>query len=498
MKTIYSKKTDSVILVGKLAPDKMKLFVDVEPVQAGSLTKEGLMQLIHEFSKTADLHEGVIDDILKTLHRGEKVEERRIAKGIPPETGADGKVLLLVKKFTATGNVKVDEKGFADYRELHLFDNIQVGQVVARVYGPKPGKDGCDALGALVKATPGKPAKVTLDKSLVLAPVPGEDYQNVVAQVEGYLEEDSGKLAIRPELVIKGDLDLHTGNINFIGSVKIMGSVMPGMQVQAKKGIEVMGDVRSATFQSTEGDIKIRGYYFGGPNAKVLGGKSFVAGLVQEVNVEVQGEIRIEKEALDSLLRTQTGLFMSKGRFIGGRAFVVCGAEALEWGNEAGKHTEISLCSDVEVRSDFAKVLRLLGDHERAIELLKVHLGPFAVNPARLQRLNAAHREKMENLLRKLKEVELGRAKLLAQKKEMLEQARSNHVPRVNVLGVLHPGVVIRAGKAAREYKDELKGPKSIDFKLEGETFEEGELKGVECNFDGEQQAKKEEDGKRK
>ncbi|MBN8548907.1 MAG: DUF342 domain-containing protein [Deltaproteobacteria bacterium] len=487
MKTVFTKKNELFSLTAKLADDKMKLFIDVEASAEHSckeLTKEQLLAVIQEFSGKAEIHEAVVDDIVKVLRRGEKVLERRIAKGSPPEQGADGKLLLLVKKMTEKGSVKVDSKGFADFRELHLFDNIQTGQAVARIYAPKPGTAGIDALGNPIKATPGKPAKVSVEKSIALAAVPGEDFQIATAQIDGYLEEASGKLAIRPELLIKGDLDLHVGNINFIGAVKVAGDVTAGLSVQARKGIEVMGNVHSAILTSAEGDIKIRGYFFGGEKSKVVGGKNFQATLVQEVNVEVQGEIKIEKEALDSVLRTQTTMLMGRARVIGGRCYVVCGAEALQWGNDAGKRTEIFLGSDVEVRGDFAKLMQQVADHQKAIDLIKIHLGPYALNPARMQVLHAPHREKMEKMYAKLKEVEGGKIKLLAKKKELLEQAKISHVPRVNVLGVLYPGTVLRDGDKMFEAVEEMKGPISIDFNIEAQAFEAGDLKPIECAFE--------------
>src|SRR5690606_38702757 len=126
---------------------------------------------------------------------------------------------------------------------------------------------------------------------------------------------------------------------------KVLGNVTPGMTEQARRGIEIGGDARSASFICPDGDIRIRGFYFGGERARITGGKSFQASIVQEATVEVQGDIRIDKEAVDSTLRTQSALMMSAGRCVGGRSFVVCGDEALSWGNEAGKRTEISLCS---------------------------------------------------------------------------------------------------------------------------------------------------------
>ena len=53
--------------------------------------------------------------------------------------------------------------------------------------------------------------------------------------------EDSGKISIKPELTISGDLDFRYGNIDFIGKVIVSGDVLQGLNIKAGKGIEVRG-----------------------------------------------------------------------------------------------------------------------------------------------------------------------------------------------------------------------------------------------------------------
>ena len=44
-----------------------------------------------------------------------------------------------------------------------------------------------------------------------------------------------------PVYVVPGDVDFSTGNIDFIGSVKVMGSVRNGFSVKAEGNVEIMG-----------------------------------------------------------------------------------------------------------------------------------------------------------------------------------------------------------------------------------------------------------------
>ena len=207
----------------------------------------------------------VAGDGLHHINQGEKVEERRIAKGIPPEDGTDGKPLYLVKKLTKQGEVKIDDRGFADYANLHLFDNVLKGQQVARIYPPKNGKDGKDALGVTVPSKPGKEFKYTNDKTLVLQDVNNKEhtFKVLVAETDGYLSDESGNFSIQEELFIKDNVDFKFGSIEFVGKVRVTGDVMQGFSISAKKGIEITGSVRGGSLIYNEGDIMVKGIVFG-------------------------------------------------------------------------------------------------------------------------------------------------------------------------------------------------------------------------------------------
>lgn len=527
MKAIFSKTTESFLLVAKLSEDKMKLFLDVEPVtvqetkpaeggekappEADSAGEEGsppeaaskptpappqpappkavsrddLLTVLKEFANLDLVNLGVIDDIAACLSRGERVQERRVAKGEEPQPGGDGKILYLVKRFSGEVEVQVDEKGVADLRVLHLFDNITQGTTVARIYPPKNGIDGKDALGKVIPAKAGKPVKIGLDRTLSIkeSPDKNENYQIVVAETDGYLSEEGGRLSIKPELVVAGNLDFHMGTIDFIGAVRVKGDVMPGFSVRAKRGIFIAGSSREASLICPEGDIVVKGYVYGGETAKVVCGRSFQCAVAQELEAEVVGNICIEKEALDCKLRTQSAVSMSKGALMGGQTFAVCGVEARVLGNDSGQETRIRLCNDVEMSVEYGLLSAQIENHERALKMLDLHLGPYALNPARIEMLSGPYRAKMEKLLNKKKEVILSHQRLLRKKEEMVQGARSNPVMRVNFLEKFYEGVVVEAQGECFSTKEPLDGPASLDFVPSEKKFVLGELKGLECSI---------------
>lgn len=463
----------------------MKLFVDIEPSGKHIFQKEEILNIIKEFAPLADLHLGVIDDVVKHLSQGEKIVERRIAKGTPAVEGSDGKPLFLVKKLSAQGQVKIDHRGYANYADLHLFDNVQKGQQVARIYPPKNGTDGKDALGNSIASKLGKPFKFTVDKTLQIQEIKNKEhtFQLLIAENEGYLADEGGKYSIKEELFIKDNIDFKCGSIEFIGKVKINGDVMQGFNITAKKGIEINGSVRGGSLTSLEGDIVVKGFVFGGSDSQIICGRSFIANVVQEVNAEIVGDIIIHKEAIDSNLRSEAAIFVPNGQLVGGQTLAVCGVEAKFISNEAGKETKIFICSDVETHTDYARLLASIESHEKAKKLLLAHLGPLAHNPVKLRLLKPPHDEHMKKLYTKLQEVDQSRIRLLAKKKTLLESAKKNEITRINYLDKCYAGTVIKSGDDEYTIKDSLDGPGSIEYFVEAHKFEVGELKGLECTY---------------
>lgn len=496
-KPIFSKTTEKFTIIASVSSDKMKLFIEAHPNGMNPVTRDEILSVLQEGVDTRQVNLGVIDDVARLLSQGEKVEDRRIHKGTPAEPGADGKLLILVKQYTGQRESKTEEKGLSNFSELHLFDNVEKGQIVARVYPPKAGTDGVDALGTVLVSKPGKPIKPSIDKTLSIEKSDHE-YEVIKAQVDGYLVEDSGKLRVSSELVVKGNVDFHFGHIDFIGKVVVRGDVMAGFNIKARDGIEIHGSVNGSTLISTAGDIVVKGFIYGGRDARVISARNFTATVAQEINAEIHGSIVIHKEALDCMLRTETSLEMKNGKLIGGEVLSACGVEAKQIGIETGKTTKITLCSDVETRADYGKLLVSIESHEKAMKLLELHLGPLAANPARIQLLREPHRQKMVELMRKFKDIQDSRTKLLLKKKEMLESGHPAEKLRVNYLERMCEGVEVRAGDELFSVKEEIKGPGSLDYLPQEKRFQLGELKALECAIPDADSNKGSPDGKSK
>ncbi len=490
LKVILEKKTETLLLQALAPSDRLKLFLKLNapdnapPPKSSPLTLQVILQMLQGVVHPTMLDQTVLEDVVKQFNQKGIVEARRIAKGKAAVQGTNGKLLLLVKKYSPGNQVEVaEEAGKVDLKNLHRFDNILKEQIVGRVYHPKDGEAGVDVSGKVLPAKPGNPAKITLDPSIIQKKEPAEpSYDLLVAGEDGYLTEENGALLIKQELSIKGDIDYSHGNLDFVGKIIVKGDVHPGFMVRAKRGLEVGGNVKAATLVVPFGSILIKGFLHGGDKSSVVCGENFQAKGVHEADLEVRGEILIDKEALNSRIRAQSVLRAPKAQLFGGETDFVCGVDVKLLGNESEVSTVLRFASDIEATTAYSDLQTRIKDHEKGLELIKLHLGPLAENPARLKALSSSHRQKMELLLKKLQSVNSSYQKLLDQKKEMLSQAKVSAQSVINVAANLFPGVKLKAGDKEFAVKELKKGPLGIGFNTEKGEFEIGAAREIVCD----------------
>ncbi|MCB0335260.1 MAG: DUF342 domain-containing protein [Bdellovibrionales bacterium] len=426
------------------------------------------------------LHLNVIRDVATELSQGKAIKERRIGKGREPVKGKNGKLLLLVKSFTGEAAFEVSEQDTVDYRQLHLFDNVIPGQIVGRLYPPGEGEDGVDALGAVIKAERGDETFVDLTEALTLKQETGRSYQSIFSNKFGFLLELGAKLDISEEFLVRGDLDLHYGHIDFVGTVVVNGNVLPGFSIKSRSGIVVRGDVEQASLFCTEGNIEISGYAHGGQGSRLVSGGSVTLKIANDLFVEAREDIIVTKEAVDCCLRAYRSILLSHASLIGGQSYFTAACEIKTAGSDLGTKTELFLCNDVEVRSDYTALTTSIQEHEQVCELIDLHLGPYATSPDRVQLLNDKLRKKMEQLLKKKANVLSSLETLNKRQTELLSKATLLAPIRVNFVSYCNDGVTLYSGEEQFRIVEGEAGPFTIDFDRDSRSFVRSEYKPLE------------------
>lgn len=213
----------------------------------------------------------------------------RVATGMPPTPGADAAITYYFRNAAKDGGTPVEQAdGSVDHRELGLIENVTKGQVLAIKGAPTPGVPGKNVLGEEVAPKAGKDATLRSGQNTVLS----EDGSSITSLIDGQPKIDGPRISVQPIVVISGDVDYATGNINFSGSVKVGGNVLPGFTVKASQDVEISGYVEGATIEA--------------------GGKVIIKGGVrQHAVITAHGDVTVRYVDSESSITTRANLFVT-------------------------------------------------------------------------------------------------------------------------------------------------------------------------------------------
>jgi uncharacterized protein (DUF342 family) len=446
-----------------ISDDKLKLFAKVIPQPKYHDASEAVfLEELLKVTKEERIELDVVQDIIRQLHQEKGCEGRRVAKGEPAIQGRDGKIVWLVRRFRQGASVD-SSRELADFYNLGLFENVEAGRDVGRVYKATEGRPGIDVMGMPIPSKAGKPVTEKFDKSLAFKPdEEREDYQTLIAAVSGYAHEESGKVTIRNLLIIPGNLDYEMGHIDFIGNVRVGGDVQKGFHIKARGDIEIVGSVLGENQLTSEGSITIRGFHQGGEGSMLSARNNYTVGIVQNITSDVGGNITILKEARDCAFRASAAVIAPQATIVGGTIWCVKGFEGKILGNSAGVRTTVELRNELEVTPEYRRVEESIKKHEVAIAALELHIGPYLQNRKRVPLLAAKFKQKITELLYKYDGVQASLAKLQESLKQMREAKPMEESSRINILGKVYSGVVLNTIDAKYDFTEDKQGPLSF------------------------------------
>ncbi len=478
MRVVHTVQDNTCILELLISDDSMKLFARVQPQSEHILANtQGFIDKVLAVTAQERLDILVIKDIVKQLRAGKGCEERRVAVGQGPQSGKDGKIVWLVRRFNPGKKEIADgwkDRELVDFFTLGLFENVQAQREIARVYKPTLGTDGRDILGKHITATPGKPVDLKLDKSVIVKPGnEGDGYDTLIAGIDGYVHEEGGLIAVRNVLTIPGNLDYGMGHIDFIGSVKVMGNVNKGFHIKARGDIEIGGSLLGDNVIKSEGSVTVKGFHHGGRESSIFAKGNYSVSVAYDVISEIQGNIRVGREARDSILRSLSTIFADKASIVGGELWCSKGAELGSVGNEAGARTVVELRNELEVTEEYRVLSESIRKHDIAATALQLHIGPYLKGRGRIQLLNEPFKSKMLLLIKKYDEVHSVLVQLRVKEQEMRTAKQLADDARINIVKTAHAGVELRAGEEHKlRFIDAVQGPAAWRFNRESSEWE--------------------------
>ena len=209
-------------------------------------TKQEIIDILKEKKIVFGLMEDALDEACSSTI----IDGLVVARGVPAVDDVEDEIKIL---FESTKRI-VDENSRekVDYRNLYSMANVASGNILGELILGKIGNEGKDIHGNVI------PKKLKKNLQLKVANGCKIEGNKVIATIEGQPTFKSGTFYVHQVFQAPSDVDLKSGNINFIGDVKVAKNVLEGMKVEAGNSVTVGGNVEAAVIIA-QGEVRVSG-----------------------------------------------------------------------------------------------------------------------------------------------------------------------------------------------------------------------------------------------
>lgn len=296
----------------KIDKNWMASYLTLQPAYGGrEITLEDIKEKIERLGIVFGIHYGTIQSLLTEKTYGIPV---LFAKGKEPIHGKDAQIdYQFPLEFKISPKELENDK--VDFKELQMIFAVSKDDVLARKIPSTPGEAGCNIGGKTIPAKPGKDLSLTAGRNAIIS----NDGLSIASAIDGQPILKGKAVFVEPVLLIQGNVDYSIGNINFKGSVKILGHVLSGFSVKATEDIEINGVVEDS-FIDAGRDLSVKSGILGGGEGTIKAGRDIHMSFVENSNIETGRTIMVG-DALNSEMSAGDSIdaILGKGRIIGGK-----------------------------------------------------------------------------------------------------------------------------------------------------------------------------------
>ncbi len=444
-------KKDGVAII-EISEDEMEAVCTLYPPLGDGkpVTREQLQKILESKNVIYGIDEEKINEIIRS---GKAVRSCIIAQGLPMQRGKDASIEYNSSITEDNLKPKVLDNGRVDYYDLGLIHNVDKGEVIARKIPAVAGSNGVTVTGKLIKPPPPKDIPLPRGKNTVVS----DDGLTLMANISGHVEIRSGRICVFPVYVVPGDVDFSTGNIDFIGSVQVLGSVRNGFSVNAAGNVEIMGRLEGG-FINTGGNIVVKEGIVGQGRGNIKAVGSVYARFLENAYVEAGKDVLIGDSIVHSTVRAGGRIIVNgkKGKIVGGLCFAGLEIEA----KVVGSMMEVATELEIGISSQDLNKLQFLSKKENEIreQLQKINsnfrsLYNVKGSDQRIILQGIDYDEQITTREHLLHQLEV----LQEQKQKILAKLRLPDRGKVKIKDCVFPGVTIKFGTICYTVRDETR-----------------------------------------
>ncbi|UBM11900.1 DUF342 domain-containing protein [Cupriavidus metallidurans] len=441
----------------EITADKLRLLLTlVSPEGGRPITAEEVAAAAASMGVVALLDSAAIGVALEAG----SCEGREIAHGVAPLQGETARFESLVQPRRPVLAENEDER--VDLRDLGSLLLVNPGTALMRRTPARSGKDGMDVLGKPIPADPVVDTPYASDLTGVATDP--NDPLLLIAVIAGSPRVLPHGVIVSPVVDVDA-VDLHSGNVNFDGSLRVSGDIRTGMSVRVTGDVVVQGTIEAASVQAG-GDVIVKGGIIGKAETASGGAPSEIASVrskgsvharfIQNAIVEAVAEVIVESGIRQSDVsageRVVVGVPAAPGSISGGRTRAMQSVSTGTLGAPAGTATTVQVG------------LNPLADEQKAE--LEVRRGKIVEEQCKLQQLVAffaKHPERATGDIREKARATMYRInrdlfELDAEIAHLAEQMKPSEQAEIAVGRHIHGGVTLQVGHKVLKVMEDKPG----------------------------------------
>ncbi|MDD2585231.1 MAG: FapA family protein [Syntrophomonadaceae bacterium] len=436
-----------------ISKDRLKAYIEVI---APSGTGRGCtLEKVQKALDKSNVVYGIIaDNLNKALSDQNWGEKILVAEGRTAVDGTDARIIYKFPLPNERVSPRIDDKGKVNYYDLGLIYNVKMGELLVERIPGKEGIAGIDVTGREIPARRGTDFKLPRGKNTVS----DENQLYLYATLDGHVSLINGKVSVDPVFTLNGDVDLSSGNIEFLGNIVITGNVNSNFKIKARGDIEIYGFVEGAEVIA-EGSIMVRGGITGGVKGMVHAGENIYARFAENSRLEAGKDIIIREAIMQSYVKAGGSLKVTDKRatIVGGVTQATDLIEAKTIGSQLAPQTIVEVGVNPYYRDEYQQLLKKRTEKMKIIDNLNHNLQVYQKSGVHPEGLSD---KKKIALIKMLDNYKTFRQDLSAIAERILfleNEFTKIKSARVKVHQIVYPGVRISIGQSIYIVNDPIK-----------------------------------------
>ncbi|MEI0478828.1 FapA family protein [Brachyspira pulli] len=460
-----------------ISDDKMRAYVTVTKPNKGG--REMDLQDVKEIMENCGITFGFQEEnVTKCLEEGTFNIPILAAEGRPPVNGQNAKIEYLVNVNKKVIPKYIGEDQSIDYKDLSIVENVVEGQKLARKVPATDGEIGRTVLGVKIETKAGKDIdiKEVLGDNVEMS----DDGEYILSTINGQVVLRGKSLNVEPIFEVSGDVGPETGNINFIGSVLVKGSVNDNYSIKAEGNIDVHGTVGKCDLEA-KGDIMVKLGIQGNENSVVKAGGDVIAKFIQFSNVQAGNNVVVTEAILNSNIDSDNRIILigKRASASGGRLRALREVNGKVLGSQAGTRTLIETGISPAKRRTIDDLDKEKEELDNSIEETERNIKSLE-QAAKLKKLDDEKKEQLQSYKEQLEQASSRREEVVLEREALTQTIEVEKVESTISAGKeMLPGVQLTIGSAEFTIRQSYK---SITFFEENGMIQTEKYRGEPKN----------------